>query len=149
MGWTESISVVKGISVQGWLNSTVNLGLKWRNQRNTQKLSGFSLVQKDKVMTLCRTVYFTAVKISQVCTKHTICAVGKNSCRALTRQGFRNATGGSHDLSPWPVPKTTTSTKMWKILQRKQGANNGGSPQRKQVGPKPACPSFQPSTAER
>lgn len=64
-----------------------------------------------------------------------------------TRQRFRNATGGSHVPSPWPVPKTTTSTKMWKIRKRKLGGDNGGSPQSKQVGPKPACPSFQPSNS--
>lgn len=47
----------------------------------------------------------------------------------------------AHDL----FPKQQRAQKCEKSLKGSRvGGNNGGSPQSKQVGPKPACPSFQP-----
>lgn len=71
--------------------------------------------------------------------KQMICGVGKNS-----RQAVRKATEGSRA----PKQQQQEAEKCEKSCKGSWGGNNGGSPQRKQVGPKPACPSFQPSTAE-
>lgn len=92
-------------------------------------------------MTHCHTVRFTAVKISQVCAEElwTMCAVGKNSGMP---QGLPCA-------QPTTCSQNNSSHKNVKNPSKETGGgNNGGSPQSKQVGLKPACPSFQPSAAE-
>lgn len=125
---TESISVARGISRRGITSFHSKPGAEVKESKGIYK--SYQVSAQYKRIKWWHSVIlfsFTAVKISQVCTKETICAVGKNSCWARTRQRFRNAAGGSHVPSPWPVPKTTTSTKMWKILQRKLGRGGGGT----------------------
>lgn len=76
-----------------------------------------------------------------------ICAVGKNSCRARPDRDSGMPQEApmcrAHDL----FPKQQRAQKCEKSLKGSRwwgGGDNGGSPQSKQVGLKPACPSFQP-----
>lgn len=73
--------------------------------------------------------------------KQMICAVGKNSDQDWRSEKPQEAPGTR-------APKQQQAQKCEKSWKGSRRGNNGGGPQRKQVGPKPAYPSFQPSTAE-